>query len=113
MVPGTVQLFSGVITESGDSYALPVITRWHKEALVFFDITAVSGTDPTLDIEIQAYDEVSKKWFKIAYFDQKTEIGKDIGPIPNCIGEKMAIAYVLGGTDSPSFTCTLSVGLKG
>lgn len=105
-------LFSGTITASGDTTATPVISKYDKEAIIYLDITSVSGTSPTLDLTFKVYDGVSQKWFPLASFNQKTGIGQDVGYIEYGINDKIAVFYTIGGTDNPSFTCTISVHLK-
>jgi hypothetical protein len=83
-----------------------------KEAIIFLDITGVSGTNPTLDLSFKVYDEVSGKWFALASFSQKTGVTTDVGYIQYGLDSKLAVYYVLGGTNTPTFTCTISVNLK-
>jgi hypothetical protein len=85
------------------------------------DITAASGTTPTLDVKIQGKDEVSDTYTDIpgAAFTQKTAAGDDkltiypgIAVVANesvnlpCPGTIRAVCTI-GGT-TPSFTFTLA-----
>lgn len=105
-------LYSGTISASGDTSATPIITKYDKEAIIYLDITAVTGTNPTLDLTIKIYDEVSEKWYELADFDQKITTGQDVGYVEYGINDKMALFYEVGGTNTPTFTCTVSVSLK-
>ncbi len=88
----------------------------------FLDITAASGTSPTLDITIRAYDPVGGDSHDVpgAAFAQKTTTGQDMLTIYPGIAEtanesvsdvapmEYEAVATIGGT-TPSFTFTLSV----
>lgn len=112
MIAYTQQLYSGTATSSSNSTATPIITKHGKEATIYLDITAVSGTSPTLDLTLKIYDSLSTKWHTLATFDQKTSVTTDVGYIDYGIGEKMALYYVVGGTATPTFTFSVNVGIK-
>lgn len=105
-------LFSGTATASGDTSATPVITKYDKEAIIYLDITAASGTNPTLDVTLKVYDSTSAKWFLLATFTQKTGVVQDVGYVEYGINDRLAMFYVIGGTNTPSFTFTVSANLK-
>jgi hypothetical protein len=105
-------IFSGTVTESGNTSATPIKTEYDKEAIIYLDITAVSGTNPTLDLTFKTYDPLSQKWYELASFNQKTATGQDVGYIEYGINERLAVFYVVGGTDTPTFTFSISVNLK-
>jgi len=111
MLAYTDQLFSGTATSSGDSYSTPVVTRYVKEGTFFLDITAVSGTNPTLDVTLRVYDRFSDDWYLLGTFTQKNSTGIDIGQVEYGLGEKVAIRYVIGGTN-PSFTFSVNATFK-
>lgn len=87
---------------------------------LFLDVTAASGTSPTLDIKIQAQDLVSGKWFDVpgAAFVQVIAAGQHLLSVYPGIAETAGVsasevlartwrvAYTLGGT-APSFTFSL------
>lgn len=91
---------------------------------VFLDITAASGTTPTLDIKFQALDPVSGKAFDIpgASFAQKTGTETDaitVYPgiaetnnetVSDVLSTKFRAVATIGGT-SPSFTFSLGATL--
>jgi len=112
MIAYTQQLYSGATTASGNNSATPLITKHGKEATIFLDITAVSGTNPTLDLILKVYNSGAAKWHTLATFDQKSATGTDVGYIDYGIGEKMAVYYTIGGTNTPSFTFSINVGIK-
>jgi len=111
MISHVETLYSGTATASGDTSATPVKTQFDKEAIIYFDITAVSGSGATLDLTLKIYDPVSVKWYELASFDQKNDVGQDVGYIEYGINERLAVFYEING-QNPSFTFTVSVNLK-
>lgn len=90
---------------------------------VFLNITAASGTTPTLDVKLQGKDPVSGQYFDLpaASFTQKTGTGFDwllIHPeittvtankqVSTATTNNMRLVYTIGGT-TPSFTFTAVV----
>lgn len=90
------------------------------------DVTAVSGTTPTLDVKLQRFDAASGKYVDLASaaFAQKTATGtSDLTIYPgiaetanvsvsDVLSENLKIVWTLGGT-TPSFTFTLGATLLG
>lgn len=86
----------------------------------YLDITAVSGTTPTLDVKLQAFDKLSGKFFDIlgASFSQKTASGQDdliVYPTVAAVANRAVsqplpdlwrVLATIGGT-TPSFTFSL------
>jgi len=112
MITHTKILYSGTISASGNTTATYVDTKYDKEGIIFLNISAATGTNQTLDLTFKVYDEVSSTWHEIAHFDQKTAAGTDCGYIEYGLNDRMAVYYVLGGTATPTFTCTISICLK-
>jgi hypothetical protein len=112
MISYIQKLFSGTVGTDGNSSATPLITKHGKEATIFLDITAVSGTNPTLNLTLKIQDSITEKWYTLATFDQKTSVGTDVGYIQYGIGEEMALYYAVGGTSTPMFTFSVNVGIK-
>lgn len=110
---------SAARTTSSDSGALQN-ANGAKGILITLDITAASGTTPTLDVTVQRYDATSAKYVDLpgAAFAQKTGTGTDdlviypgIGETANrsvsdVLGEDYKVVWTIGGT-TPSFTFTL------
>lgn len=90
-------------------------------ALFILDITAASGTTPTLDVKLQFVDDISGKFVDVpgAAFAQKTGTGTDslvVFPgvtaaanraVSYALGKTCRFVYTIGGT-TPSFTFTLT-----
>ena len=104
-------LFSGTATETGNTQSTPKVCRYSKEGIFFLDVTAASGTSPTLDVTVHTYDEIGGNWHLLATFDQKNAAGTDVGYLASGLGEKLSVTYTIGGT-GPSFTFSVAVNLK-
>lgn len=88
------------------------------------DITAASGTTPTLDVKLQRFDPTSGKYVDLpgAAFAQKTAAGtSDLTIYPgiaetanvsvsDVLTENLKAVWTIGGT-TPSFTFTLGATL--
>jgi hypothetical protein len=103
--PVTV-LLSAARTANGDTYATPLAVDYGSVITFFLDVTAVSGTTPTLDLYIDIQDPVSGKWVNQDKFPQVTATGTYALSV-YVRSNRYAVRWVLGGT-TPSFT--FSVG---
>jgi len=74
------------------------------------DVTAASGTTPTLDVLVQELDVLSGKYFTLVTFAQKTAVGNERLTLTPIYGGKLRVSYTITGS-SPSFTFT--VGFQG
>jgi hypothetical protein len=92
----------------------------YRGVVLTLDITAASGTAPTLDVKIQRYDAESGKWVDLtgAAFAQKTATGTSDLTIYPSIAEtaNVSVSDVLGAVwravatiagTTPSFTFSL------
>lgn len=84
----------------------------YKEALLFIDVTAVTGSTPTLNLYVETYDFNSAKWYTVpgVTIAQITAAGQVVAALTN-FGETIRLRAVVGGT-SPSFTYGASVVAK-
>src|SRR5882762_1224772 len=67
-----------------------------REANVLLDITAVSGTTPSLTITVETSADGSS-WFPHTVFSAKTATGKDIQKLAN-LGSYLRVSYAISGT---------------
>lgn len=77
---------------------------------VFLNVTAISGTSPTLDVKMQITPKASPAagdWYDLegGSFTQVTAIGKQVLSLVN-FGHWLRFVYTVGGT-SPSITFEL------
>jgi len=112
MLTGSLLLFSGTKTASGDTKLTTPLEAGHrKDGAAFLKVTAVGGTsDPTLDVDIISYDEKTDDWYVIGSFKQMTATGKQRMYLP-ATDELLAIQYEITGT-TPSFPVKVSTILN-
>ena len=79
-----------------------------REGNVLLDITAVSGTTPSLTVTVETSAD-GLSWFPHTAFAAKTAVGKDVLKLSN-LGSFARVSYAISGT-TPSFT--FSVVLDG
>ena len=97
-------LSSAARTSSGQSNGHNV--AGFIEGRFLINVTAVSGTDPTLDCLAQF------SWDNSTYYDtdesatQITATGEYSIPVTN-FGKYLRFDYTIGGTDTPTFTFTV------
>jgi cell wall-associated NlpC family hydrolase len=100
---------SAARTASGNTNDIDV-ARFLK-AEICIDVTAVSGTTPTLDVYVEGKDQLSGKYKTLFSQTGINAVGTFWTPNPIDIAFKYIRArWVIGGT-SPSFT--FSIGLEG
>ena len=99
----------------------PVASHGARGIIIYMEITAVSGTSPTLDSKVQAYDALGDVWHDItgAVFAQKTAASSDYLTIYPGIGETaneavsdvvpalIRVHNTIGGSSTPTVTFTL------
>lgn len=121
-----VEIYSGTLIASATGSSFPV--RHRESALIFVNVSAVSGTDPTLVLSVEISDD-NVDWYDVAVvIDTDTEgvltrltaptdeakitkVGKYKVDIPCCLGKYMRAKAVIAGTD-PSFTMSVTAVLK-
>ena len=78
-------------------------------AAFLLNVTAKSGTNPTMDVTIEGWDATAGIWRTCATFAQITDIGT---PVPVTVDplyyQVVRAKWVIGGTASPGFTFTLA-----
>jgi hypothetical protein len=66
-------------------------------------VTAVTGTNPTLDVSIEESDDAGTNWFKVYDFPRITATGMYRSPVLTLRGNRVRYVQTVGGT-TPSFT---------
>lgn len=69
-------------------------------------VTAVSGTNPTLDVAIEESDDTGTNWYRIYEFPRIAATGAYRTPVLQLSGNRIRYVRTVGGT-SPSFTMSL------
>lgn len=75
-------------------------------AKLLLEVTAVSGTDPTLDVVIETSPSGSA-WEQVGAFAQETATGHQRLVVAG-LERYIRVSWTIGGTDSPSFTFAVS-----
>lgn len=76
-----------------------------KEGTISLNITAASGTNPTMDVIVQDY--VGGAWHTLVTFNQASAVSKQIARDVTTFGSKLrALATIAGIT--PSFTYSVT-----
>lgn len=70
-------------------------------------VSAVSGTNPTLDVVVQESDDTGSNWYDIYHFPRITATGQYRSPLIPMTGNRVRYVRTVGGT-SPSFTMTVN-----
>jgi hypothetical protein len=110
-------LASGARTASGVGSAVCGFARYEK-FICQLDVTAASGTTPTLDVVVQHSIDGGTNWYTLATFTQKTTTGEEIkteaeveAGTAEAYGDCFRVSYTIGGT-TPSFTFSVSVAAQ-
>ncbi len=85
-------------TSTGTFYSNEYFSGVWKYAEFYLDVTSLTGSSPTLDVTIQAYDPTTGLWKDIVVFDQATGAGSQLKVATAGLGWKIRIKYVTGGT---------------
>jgi len=95
------------VTTNGDSGNTPLVIVIGQTVVFFINVSAVSGTSPTLNVYVDIQDPISGAW---AQQDASPQITlPQMLPMAEPVrSTKYRIRWVLGGT-SPSFTFSVNV----
>lgn len=78
-----------------------------KESWFFLNVSAVSGTNPTLDVKVTTI--IGALEFDLTpVFAQKTGISKEAIKITNC-PRFIKVSWTIGGTATPTFTFSVAL----
>lgn len=96
-------------TQSGSGTSGYVEVGEYDEALVTLNVTAASGSSPTLAVKLQVSDDSGTTWYDLpnGSFTQATGATTQALAITN-FGDILRANFTIGGT-SPSFTFALKV----
>jgi hypothetical protein len=100
--PGIIaDVASAAITTTANTSALTPTFGCSYE--VNIPVTAVTGTGPTLDVNVQESDDSGTNWFTVYSFPRITATGIYRSPKLPMTGNRVRYVQTVGGT-SPSFT---------
>lgn len=108
-----ILLYSGTVAATGNSHSSSKDVSQFKEASFFLNVTAASGTTPTLAVKVVTKNPGPgiDKWGDVVSFTQATGITHEVKPIAANIGERVALEWTAGGT-TPSFTFSVYAYVK-
>jgi hypothetical protein len=99
---GVTDITSAALASTATSSAItPGSTALSAEYNVI--VTAVSGTNPTLDVVVQESDDSGTNWYDIYHFPRITATGQYRSPLIPHTGTRIRYVRTVGGS-SPSFT---------
>jgi len=97
------------ITSNGSTSNIQVSNYLHF--FVFIYVSAVSGTSPSLNVYLNAYDETTNQSVPIASVTNITSTGTYYMSATNLPAGWINVSWTVGGT-SPSFTVTITLHAK-
>lgn len=84
-----------------------------SKASAYIDVTALSGTAPTITAIIEEFDSVSGQWFQIAAFTAAISIISseriEIGAVNS---DFVRVSWTIGGSATPTVTFSVSIAGK-
>ena len=107
---GHVHTDQSAVTITSTTTGTGVLVEPWSEIVAIVDVTAASGTNPTLDIAIQTSAD-NTTYATLASFTQITGTTTAIKTVAAPIGKYVRFRYTVAGT-SPSFTFTLKAHFK-
>jgi hypothetical protein len=93
---------SAARTASGNTAVLAGFGDWSKFRAQL-NVSAASGTTPTLDVVIEDTFDGGTTWNTIATFTQKTAVAVQAVDVTGLFTDQMRVRWTIGGT-TPSFT---------
>jgi hypothetical protein len=90
-------------------------TRLYHQAIFVLVCTAHSGTNPTLNVDIEGYDVASGTWFTLFSFTESTTAASTEAKCLRCgagtllLTDQVRAKSTVGGTGAP--TKTFSIGI--
>jgi hypothetical protein len=104
--PPGMTLYSGTVTSSGNTADIDV--SLYSSIRIMVKVTAVLGTEPTLNIYIEGKYEATGDYVPLLSKTGITSTGiYELGQLDNLCFRYIRVRWVLGGT-SPSFTFTVT-----
>ena len=96
---------SAARTTNGDSGTAPwgVGGAPNQPLRVQLDVTAASGTTPTLNVFVEDSLDGGVTWNSVGTFTQRTTTGREAINIQTPFADQLRVRWALGGT-TPSFT---------
>lgn len=85
---------------------------WGHNNVISIPVTAVTGTTPTLDINVEESDDTGNNWYLVYSFPRITATGSYRSPPLTLRGNRIRYVQTVGGT-TPSFTRAINRQQRG
>jgi hypothetical protein len=102
---------SAARTTTGNSGALPGYGP-ASSIRAQLNVTAASGTTPTLNVLVEDSVDGGLTWNTIGTFAQKTAAGREVINITTLFGDQLRVSWTIAGT-TPSFTFAVDWVVQG
>ena len=97
-----------VSTSFSSNYSSPANAQTFGQSYsVVIPVTAVSGTNPTMDVSVEESDDNGASWFRVYDFPRITGTGVYRSPLLRLTGQRIRYSFAFGGS-APSFTRSIS-----
>lgn len=77
--------------------------EWASSLRLALDVSAASGTSPTLNVVVEDTIDGGTNWNQVAAFAQKTGASREVVNVNTPFGGRLRVRYTIAGT-TPSFT---------
>ena len=110
----TFTLYSAVTLSAADQASTSQLLDGFEEAVILINVTAVSGTSPTVDLDVEISDN-EEDWYKLQDVPQITAVGKQAAVQVTNFGKYLRLndPAVPGGSDTPTVTLSAVIVAKG
>lgn len=109
-----LELYADVTLSAANQVSAAHDVGSFTEALIVISVTATTGTNETLDLDVEVSDDQTL-WYKLEDIAQITAIGRVSHQVTAPFGKFIRInsATAPGGTGTPTFTLSASLMVKG
>ena len=111
----TFDLYTGQTLSAANQNSQAIEVGSYTEAVITINVTAISGTSPTVDLDIEISDDNGTTWFKHEDITQLTAVGKTVHRVTAPFGSRLRLndPAVPGGSSTPTITLTVRLMVKG
>jgi hypothetical protein len=102
----TATLYSAEAVSATGTNTPSMDVRQFKEVTLLINVTAVSGTSPTLDLDLDASND-GATWYKHSDLTQLTAVAKSVAKITGNIANFIRLSSTIGGSSTPIVTLTV------
>lgn len=111
IIPAGSGTFANPQTTAGTFTTGDLSVEGYSAAVFVLDVTAITGTTPTLDVQVQEKDAASGKYVAIVTFTQKNATVTDRQVVTALVSKTLRVQWIVGG-GTPSITFTVGATFK-